>query len=70
LAGRETGALAGVGGIAVPGAAALGVGQLIFRGGVGAVGVGIGVAPQFWAVLLIAGWFVFPHEQNALVVSV
>ena len=62
LAGNDTGALAGVGGIAVPGAAALGLGQLIFRGGVGAAGVVV-VTPQFWAFLLIAGWFVFPHEQ-------
>jgi hypothetical protein len=37
LAGNDTGALAGVGGIAVPGAAPLGVGQLIFFGVVGGV---------------------------------
>jgi hypothetical protein len=37
LAGNDTGALAGVGGIAVPGAAPLGVGQLIFLGVVGGV---------------------------------
>ena len=38
LAGNDTGALAGVGGIAVPGAAPLGVGQLIFFGAVGEAG--------------------------------
>jgi len=38
LAGNDTGALAGVGGIAVAGAAPLGVGQFIFLGVVGEAG--------------------------------